>query len=391
MSNFKMNGFQHPLLDQNLGTVALAVSVEGALLSIAATMMQAVIDETVKPDLAIEGLPQRLMMALGAVEEAVEHYSEAMDEAEEEARFEITEEGQEALCRHAVSESQDRSNYQRARSAPVSEIIRIVPGVKPAEFTPEEAKEFENCLSFLGAPGTLHPIFEPGTMLTARGVDPITASELAQELEIRFTLILDAVAFFGVPAIRIEDGKIFYDREEVMNVLREAGLGDLIDRRQKTKVKFLCEDAYSHGFDGDRVYEGEISKALCGNKEKLSAVLQRIVPVADFEGEAIYSTNDVVRGLLAVSIDMDEALPGRPPYFNPSKKLRSFTSGMVSVNDLAKKLGLGFTTVKDALDDGGVPALAFSDGKAFYSLEVAMAALRKSPIGDVIARREKRD
>lgn len=192
--------------------------------------------------------------------------------------------------------------------------------------------------------------------------------------------------------------------EEVSRYLRKINDQANYDRARGADL-YPVEKLQGKAFN--RITAAEISKATGIDDAKLEDVLARIIPVADFEGEMIYATEDVVKSFIAASIDMDEAFPwsigvieahmphpvgcdenGRPPYFNPGKRLGSCTHGMVSVNDLAQKLSLGFTTVKDALEDGGVPALAFSDGKAFYSLEVAMAALRKSPIGERISKLE---
>lgn len=113
----------------------------------------------------------------------------------------------------------------------------------------------------------------------------------------------------------------------------------------------------------DRVTVGDIASELNLDRAIVSILVEDLHPVADFEGEAVYSRKEVC------------AL--QPPIMP-----------FVSAADLAEEFELSFEAVHCALFDADVPAMGFQNCQPIYDREVALYALRNGPLKANIARVE---
>lgn len=113
----------------------------------------------------------------------------------------------------------------------------------------------------------------------------------------------------------------------------------------------------------DRVTVGDIASELNLDRAIVSILVEDLHPVADFEGEAVYSRKEVC------------AL--QPPIMP-----------FVSSADLAEEFELSFEAVHCALFDADVPATGFQNGHPIYDRGVALHALRSGPLKAQIERFE---
>lgn len=113
----------------------------------------------------------------------------------------------------------------------------------------------------------------------------------------------------------------------------------------------------------DRVTVGDIASELNLDRAIVSILVEDLHPVADFEGEAVYSRKEVC------------AL--QPPIMP-----------FVTADELAEEFELSSVSIHCAIFDAGAPAMGFQNGQPIYDREVALHALRSGPLKAHIERFE---
>lgn len=127
------------------------------------------------------------------------------------------------------------------------------------------------------------------------------------------------------------------------------------------RLKAFC-GSWDNGVS-DRVTVGDIADELNLDRAIVSILVEDLHPVADFEGEAVFSRKEVC------------AL--QPPIML-----------FVTAAELAEEFELSSVAIHCAIFDAGAPAIGFQKGQPIYDRKVALHALRSGPLKAHIERFE---